>query len=98
MKIIESVEEFDELVKGEKVLVDFYADWCGPCRMISPILEELEKENLFTLVKVNTDKFQDLAKEFGVLTIPNIKIFEKGIMKKEHIGMMSKEEVKNYLK
>ena len=98
MKVIESVEEFDEAVKKDKVLVDFYADWCGPCKMIGPILEELEKEGLFELVKVNTDNFQDLSKEFGVMTIPNLKLFKDGKMIKEKSGIMSKEEVKDFIK
>ena len=98
MKVIESVEEFDEEVKKDKVLVDFYADWCGPCKMIGPILEELEKEGLFKLVKVNTDNFQELSKEFGVMTIPNLKLFKDGKMIKGKSGLMSKEEVKDFIK
>jgi len=98
MKIIESVKEFDEAIKKDKVLVDFYADWCGPCKMISPILEEVEKEENIEVVKVNVDDLQDLAKQFGVMTIPNLKLFEKGMLKNENVGLMSKEEVKNFIK
>jgi len=98
MKIIESVKEFDEAMKKDKVLVDFYADWCGPCKMISPILEEVEKEENIEVVKVNVDDLQDLAKQFGVMTIPNLKLFEKGMLKNENVGLMSKEEVKNFIK
>ena len=98
MKIIESVKEFDEAIKKDKVLVDFYADWCGPCKMISPILEEIEKEENIEVVKVNVDDLQDLAKQFGVMTIPNLKLFEKGMLKNENVGLMSKEEVKNFIK
>ena len=98
MKIIESVKEFDELVKGDKVLVDFYADWCGPCKMISPILEQVEKEEDIKIVKVNVDILQDLAIQYGVMTIPNLKLFEKGKIIKENVGLMSKEEVKNFIK
>jgi len=98
MKIIESVKEFDEAIKKDKVLVDFYADWCGPCKMISPILEEVEKEENIEVVKVNVDDLQDLAKKFGVMTIPNLKLFEKGMIKNENVGLMSKEEVKNFIK
>ena len=98
MKVIESVKEFDEAIKGDKVLVDFYADWCGPCKMISPILEQVEKEEDVTVVKVNVDELQDLAMQFGVMTIPNLKLFEKGKIKNENVGLMSKEEVKNFIK
>lgn len=98
MKVIVSVKEFDEAIKGDKVLVDFYADWCGPCKMISPILEQVEKEEEVTVVKVNVDELQDLAMQFGVMTIPNLKLFEKGKIKNENVGLMSKEEVKNFIK
>ena len=98
MKVIESVKEFDEAIKGDKVLVDFYADWCGPCKMISPILEQVEKEEDVTVVKVNVDELQDLAMQFGVMTIPNLKLFEKGKIKNENVGLMSKEEVKSFIK
>jgi len=98
MKIIESVEEFEKVIKEDKVLVDFYADWCGPCKMISPILEQVEKEEEVTIVKVNVDELQDLAMKYGVMTIPNLKLFEKGKIKKENVGLMSKDEVKNFIK
>ena len=98
MKIIESVEEFDKVIKEDKVLVDFYADWCGPCKMISPILEQVEKEEEVTIVKVNVDELQDLAMKYGVMTIPNLKLFEKGKIKNENVGLMSKDEVKNFIK
>ena len=98
MKIIESVEEFDKVIKEDKVLVDFYADWCGPCKMISPILEQVEKEEEVTIVKVNVDELQDLAMKYGVMTIPNLKLLEKGKIKNENVGLMSKDEVKNFIK
>ena len=98
MKIIESVEEFEKVIKEDKVLVDFYADWCGPCKMISPILEQVEKEEEVTIVKVNVDELQDLATKYGVMTIPNLKLFEKGKIKNENVGLMSKDEVKNFIK
>ena len=98
MTIIKSNKEFNELIKEDKVLVDFYADWCGPCKMISPILEKIEKEEEIKIVKVNVDEFQDLAKQYGIMTIPNLKLFEKGKIINENIGLMSKEEVKNFIK
>ena len=98
MTIIKSIKEFNELIKEDKVLVDFYADWCGPCKMISPILEQVEKEEEVTIVKVNVDELQDLAMKYGVMTIPNLKLFEKGKIKNENVGLMSKDEVKNFIK
>ena len=89
----------EEVLNSDKtVLIDFYADWCGPCKMISPILEQVEKEEEVTIVKVNVDELQDLAMKYGVMTIPNLKLFEKGKIKKENVGLMSKDEVKNFIK
>lgn len=95
---IKSVEEFDELVLKDKVLVDFYAEWCGPCKMISPMLEKREKKGDFTLIKVNTDNFQDLALELGVHSIPDLKLYKKGKLIKESIGVLTKDELEELLK
>ena len=65
MKVLEKKEDFKELISKGKVIVDFYADWCGPCKMLSPVLEEFSKENSdVEVVKVNVDNFQDLAMEY----------------------------------
>ncbi len=67
-----------EASKKGLVVVDFYADWCGPCRMLGPILEKTTKEYGFKLVKVNVDEESDLASEFGVMSIPNVVFFKDG--------------------
>ena len=94
MKIISSKEEFYELIKKDKVLVDFYAEWCGPCQMMSPVLEKLSKEYTdIEFVKVNTDDFLELAEEYKINSIPALKVFEKGKVVKESVGLISKQEL-----
>lgn len=99
MKYIEKIEEFDEIIKNNLVLVDFYATWCGPCQMLSPILEELEKENKnLTIVKIDVDKNETLARSHGVMSIPTIEIYKEGILTNKQIGYLSKEELQDLLK
>lgn len=94
MKHIESVEEFNEIIKHDKVLVDFYAEWCGPCQMLAPVLEKMSKEyEDIEFVKVNTDDFFELAKEYKIMSIPALKVFEKGKITKEAVGLLSKSEL-----
>ena len=66
-------ENFDEILKKENVVVDFYASWCGPCKMFAPIFEEVSKENEnYTFVKVDVDKFEELARRYSVMSIPTV--------------------------
>ena len=99
MKDIEKENEFEEIIKNEKVLVDFYATWCGPCQLLSPILEELEKENKeLTIVKIDVDKNENLARKHGVMSIPTIEIYNKGNLVNKQVGLLSKEELEDLLK
>ncbi len=98
MKYLEKEEEFNELIAFEKVLVDFYATWCAPCRMLSPILEEVEKESTIKILKVDVDKYPNLAASYGIMSIPALKLFSGGKEIKSQIGYMSKEELKEFLK
>lgn len=81
------------------VLVDFYADWCGPCKMMSPILEELSQEfdGKIKIVKINVDNNPELASEYGVMSIPNMIIFESGKQKENIVGARSKQDLIKYL-
>ena len=87
--------EFDELIKGELVVVDFYADWCGPCKMMSPIIDSIAEENLENVQvgKVNCDENGELAQKFGIMSIPTILIFKNGNLVKSFVGVTSKEEI-----
>jgi thioredoxin 1 len=85
---------FDEVVlKSEKpVLVDFWAAWCGPCRMVGPIIEELSKdyEGKAVVGKVDVDANQEFAAKFGVRNIPTVLVFDKGELVGRHVGVSSK--------
>ncbi|MEI6178452.1 MAG: thioredoxin domain-containing protein [Verrucomicrobiota bacterium] len=84
---------------GRIVLVDFYADWCGPCRMLSPILEKVADENSATVsvCKVNVDKFRELATQQGVSGIPDVRIFVDGKFKDKFVGALPETMVRQKL-
>jgi thioredoxin 1 len=96
--------EFNEEVKNGVVVVDFYADWCGPCKMIAPVLEEVDKElsDKVTFLKVDVDSNQRLAQEYGITSIPSIIFFKDGIKKEMHVGFLQKnslvDKISTYLR
>lgn len=99
VKHLESSEDFTDLVKEGKVLVDFYADWCGPCKMLSPIVDEVAKEmNEIKVVKVNVDEAQDLAMNYQVMSIPTLVVIKDGKEAKRSVGLIDKSEIKNLVK
>ncbi len=87
--------QFEEEITNEKiVLVDFYADWCGPCKMLAPILEQISEENPeIKIIEVNVDEYSDKAKDYNILSIPTLVLMEKGKEKKRLVGLVSKEEI-----
>ncbi len=86
---------FEEIKNSEKrVLIDFYADWCGPCKMIAPIIEEIAEENpQYVVGKVNVDDCPELAIEFGVSTIPNLVVLENGKVLNQIAGARPKAAI-----
>ena len=94
MKHIKTVEEFHEVIKKERVLIDFYADWCNPCKMMGMILEDIDS---IEIVKVDVDRFGTIAKEYKVMSIPALKIFSNGEVVKERTGLMSREELDKFI-
>lgn len=87
--------EFKEEIKKDLVLVDFFANWCGPCKMLGPILEKLSNE--YEILKVDVDENQNLARELGIMSIPTLMIYSKGEVKDTKMGLMPEEEIKNWL-
>lgn len=96
MKIIHLTNEnFEELIQ-DKILVDFYANWCGPCKMIAPELERVESD--IKVVKVDVDEFEELARTYGVMSIPTLILFDKGKEVKRNIGFIDKDRIENFIK
>ena len=96
MKIIESKEEYSELLNNnELVFVDFYADWCGPCKRLAPLLEELKE---IDVLKVNVDLFDSLSRSYGIMSIPTLILFENGKEIKKIIGFQTEAEIKEFIK
>lgn len=89
-------ESFNDLIKQNKILVDFYADWCGPCQMMASVLEEVKNE--IQIVKVNVDKFNDISQKYGVMSIPTLILFENGNESTRVVGYRNKDELLNIIK
>lgn len=90
-------EEFKNEVLESRgfAYVDFYADWCGPCKMLSPIMDEVSKDN--AVYKVNVDEESELASEYGVMSIPCVILFKDGKEHSRSIGLKSKEDILNMM-
>jgi len=94
-------EKFDEIISSETpYIVDFWAPWCGPCRMIAPILEEIanEMKESIKILKVNVDEYPELAQRFGIMSIPTLLFFKKGEIKGKIIGAVPKKEILKKIK
>lgn len=98
MNYIKNEEEFNEVIKKDKVVIDFYAEWCGPCKMLSPILDKVSKEMSLDTYKVNVDEVEDVARQYGIMSIPTVMIFEKGKMTKKNVGFMDETELREFVK
>lgn len=91
VKHLNKEENLLEVIGQELYLVDFYADWCGPCKMLAPLLEEVDFINV---LKVNVDEHPELAAKFGVMSIPTLIFFQNGLEKRKEIGFRNIEEIK----
>lgn len=98
MSKIINKDEFKSLVleSTEPVLVDFYADWCGPCKMLGPIMDDISNEN--KVYKVNVDNEETLAREYGVMSIPCVVAFKNGKEINRSVGLKPKDEILELLK
>lgn len=94
MKLVN--EDFHKLIEKGIHIVDFYATWCGPCKMISPILEELESE--IDIIKVDVDEHADIASEYGIMSIPTLLYIKDGKVVESKLGFDTKENILEHIK
>ena len=93
---LENEKVFKELIKEDKILIDFFATWCGPCKMLGPVLEKVESN--LKVIKVDTDEFEDLARTYGVMSIPTLVLLENSKEVKRNIGFIDKNNLEKFLK
>ncbi|MEG0021265.1 MAG: thioredoxin [Bacilli bacterium] len=98
IKHISNNEEFTKEVKESKelILVDFYAEWCGPCKMLAPNLEQIQNE--IKIAKVNVDELREPAVEFGVMSIPSLFLMKDGKILNQSLGYMDLSQLKEFIK
>ena len=95
MAVIHGNEQnFNDLINKELVLVDFFAEWCGPCKMLGPVLEQLEN---IDVVKIDVDESPSLAWQFGIMSVPTLMIFKNGQLKNSRSGAMPKPMLESWI-
>ena len=94
LKHINTAAEFDAAIKEGTVLVDFFATWCGPCKMLSPVLEEVANENPnLTVLKIDVDEVGELAARYGIQAIPTLMLFKNGQRVETRMGYQNKNQL-----
>lgn len=95
MSVIHGNEKnFESLINKDLVLVDFFATWCGPCKMLGPVLESLEN---IDVVKIDVDECPDLARKYAIMSVPTLMIFSNGELKNKQSGFMPKEALEEWI-
>lgn len=95
MSVIHGNEkDFENLINKDLVMVDFFATWCGPCKMLGPVLESLEG---IDVVKIDVDECPDLARKYGIMSVPTLMLFSNGELKNKQSGFMPKEALEEWI-
>lgn len=98
IKHIKDQNEFDKEIEKGLVVVDFFATWCGPCRMLAPILEDVsENRDDATFLKVDVDENYELAKSFGIMSVPTVLFFKDGSLVDKSIGLINSEKINQFI-
>lgn len=97
MKSIQSLDEFEKEVLESKspVILDFYADWCGPCRLVGKVLEKMEEEGV-KIIKINVDEAIEIATYLHISSLPTLMKFENGTLVAEHVGAMNETQIRAF--
>ena len=100
MQHITTKEEFETLIsQNNNVIIDFYATWCGPCKMLAPELERLSNDNKdITICKVDVDNHTELARKYGVMTIPTLVLYKDGNLIKKCSGYMPQSDIEEWIR
>lgn len=98
MEILGDSSNFKSLIQDDLVLVDFFATWCGPCKMLAPVLTELASDRAsLKVVKVDIDGSADLAREYGIMSVPTLMLFKNGALVAKQSGFMPKELLSRWI-
>ena len=99
LKHISNKDEFIINTANGTVLVDFFANWCGPCKMLAPVLEKLADEMPeIDILKIDVDAVADVAKDYGIMSIPTLILFKEGVETDKQVGYMNLDQLKSFVK
>lgn len=90
-------KDFEKEINGKKILVDFFATWCGPCKMLGLVIEKFNKKNIIPIIKVDVDEAQELSNKYKIFSVPTLIIFDGGKEVKRISGFMSEIELEKWV-